>query len=35
MYVNDKFHHKEQIDLAEFEEGFFQSKFCEVIFNNK
>ena len=35
MYVNDKFQHKEWLDLDLFEEGFFESKFCEVANNKK
>ena len=30
MYVNDKFYHKEWLDLYVFEEGFFESQVCEV-----
>ena len=35
MYVNDKFHHKEQLDHDVFEDGFFESKFSEVVINKK
>ena len=35
MYVYDKFHHKEQLALDVCEEGFFESKFCEVDTNTK
>ena len=27
MYINDKFHHKEWLDIDVFEEVFFESKF--------
>ena len=35
MYVNNKFHHKEQADHDVFEEGFFESKIFEVVLNKK
>ena len=35
MYVNDKLHHKKQLDLNVFEEGFFESKFREVAIDKK
>ena len=35
MYINDKSHHKEKLDLDVFEDGFFESKFCEVAINEK
>ena len=35
MYLNDKFLHKEQLDLDLFEKGFFKYKFCEVAINMK
>ena len=33
--VKDKFYYKEWLDLDVFEEGFFESKFCEVAIKNK
>ena len=35
MYVNDKFDHKECLDLDVFEKGFFESKFSEVVISKK
>ena len=35
MYINDTFHHKEQLDLDVSEDGLFESKFCEVAINKK
>ena len=35
MYVSDKFHQKEQLDIDVFEEAFFESKFHEMAINKK
>ena len=35
MYINDKFLHKEWLDLDAFEEEFLELKFCEDAMNKK